>query len=79
MLKEFINLSRQLKAGNDALFDMIGSCNLDSYVNSNIEKLKTNDQEGGTCWANAIAGVYELSMKRIIGRKEGYPDFFKIR
>ena len=69
----------QLTHGTDAVVHMLGRLSLATYINqeNNIDSKKVPEQEGGTCYANAIAAVFHLAMKRIVGRE--VPDFETIR
>ncbi|CAG2246000.1 unnamed protein product [Mytilus edulis] len=49
------------------------------YINKINKSATANKQEKGTCYANAVAAVLHLAMKRILNREGGYPDFFKLR
>jgi hypothetical protein len=40
---------------------------------------KANEQDRGTCYANASAAVLHLAMRRILGRENGYPDFHELK
>ena len=79
-LREGCEVARNVVCCQDALSDMLASVNLDVYINQELKgyEAKTK-QEGGTCYANAAATVLHLSMKRILRRKGGYPDFSKLR
>ncbi len=39
----------------------------------------SQDEEGGVCYAHALATVMHLAMKRIHSRKGGYPDFYQLK
>ena len=79
-LREGCDVARNVVCCQDALSDMLASVDLDLYINQNVRGYKAKgEQEGGTCYANASATVLHLSMKRILGREGGYPDFYKLR
>ena len=79
-LREGCEVARNVVCCQDALSDMLASVDLDLYINQNVRGYKAKgEQEGGTCYANASATVLHLSMKRILGREGGYPDFYKLR
>ena len=59
----------------DSLIDIMGTIKLADYINSSISEFKPNEQDGATCYANAIAAVYYLAMNRIVVRKGGIPTF----
>eukprot|EP01035_Chromulina_nebulosa_P016962 gene16962-22456_t len=70
----------------DTFIDLFSNIDYTDYINYNCnvneqnvnDRFRLNYQIGGTCYANAIAAVYFLSMRRIIGR-ENTPDFAAIR
>ena len=79
-LREGCEVARNVVCCQDALSDMLASVDLDLYINQNVRGYKAKgEQEGGTCYANASATVLHLSMKRILGREGGYPDFYTLR
>ena len=79
-LREGCEVARNVVCCQDALSDMLASVDLDLYINQKVRGYKAKgEQEGGTCYANASATVLHLSMKRILGREGGYPDFYKLR
>ena len=61
------------------LSDLLASVDLDLYINQTNDSFGAKEQHGGTSYANAVAAVMHLAMKRIIGRDGGYPDFFELR
>ena len=79
-LREACQVARNVVCCQEALSDLLASVDLDLYINQELEgyeaKLK---QKGATCYANAAATVLHLSMKRILGREGGCPDFYKLR
>ena len=79
-LREGCEVARNVVCCQDALSDMLASVDLDLYINQNVRGYKAKgEQEGGTCYANAAATALHLSMKRILGREGGYPDFYQLR
>ena len=79
-LREGCEVARNVVCCQDALSDMLASVDLDLYINREEKNYKAKKkQEGGTCYANAAATVLHLSLKRILGREGGYPDFYKLR
>ena len=79
-LREACQVARNVVCCQEALSDLLASVDLDLYINQELKgyeaKLK---QKGATCYANAAATVLHLSMKRILGREGGCPDFYKLR
>ena len=69
----------QLTQRCDALVHLLEKVPLATYINQENAEFKPKKQEGGTCYANAIAAVFHLAMHRIIGREGGIPDFYEIR
>ena len=63
----------------DALVDILAKVPLSTYINQRNAEFEPKKQDGGTCYANAVAAVFHLAMHRIIGREGGYPDFYTIR
>ena len=63
----------------DALVHMVHKVPLATLINQTNAEFEPKLQDGGTCYANAIAAVFHLAMKRIVGREGGYPDFDEIR
>ena len=79
-LTEACDVARNVVCCQDALSDMLASVDLDLYINREEKNYKAKKkQEGGTCYANAAATVLHLSLKRVLGREGGYPDFYKLR
>ncbi|ETO30602.1 hypothetical protein RFI_06517 [Reticulomyxa filosa] len=58
---------------------MIGQISLDADINAAISSQQSPNQEGGTCYANAVATVLRLAMARIKFRKGGVPEFNELR
>ena len=48
------------------------------YINVRDSEFKPNKQRGKTCYANAIAATYHLTMRQIVGREGGVPKFKSI-
>ena len=79
LLDDVCDLARDVVCSQDALSDLLSSIDLDLYINQANQGFEPQEQEGGTCYANASAAVLHLAMKRIIGRDGGVPDFFTLR
>lgn len=75
------DLAKNIVCCQDALSDILASVSLDMHINQNNSLLKASEkpQEGDTCYANASASVVHLAMKRVLGRRGGYPKFDKLR
>ena len=71
--------SRRIAESQDALLNICGRVSLDMYINAGNSGFKPVEQVGGTCYANAVATVLHLAMRRIEGRRGGVPKFDKIR
>ena len=70
----------QLTNPCDALVDILEKVPLATYINQTNAEFEPKKQDGGTCYANAVAAVFHLAMHRIVGREGGYPpDFYEIR
>ncbi|XP_020893175.1 uncharacterized protein LOC110232334, partial [Exaiptasia diaphana] len=78
-LKDVCDLARNVVCCQDALADALTSVSLDIYINQSRNDFGAKKQEGGTSYANASAAVLYLSMKRILGRQGGYPEFNDLR
>ena len=79
ILDDVCDLARDVVCCQDSLSDLLSSIDLDLYINKANQGFVPKEQVGGTCYANATAAVLHLSMKRIIGRDGGVPDFFPLR
>jgi hypothetical protein len=80
VVNEFCNtLVSQLTKDCDALVHLLGKIPLATYINQRNSEFEAKEQEGGTCYANAIAAVFHLAMSRIVGRDGGVPEFETIR
>ena len=69
----------QMTKNCDALVHILEKVPLAIYINQKNAEFEPKTQEGGTCYANAIAAVFHLAMHRIVGREGGIPDFLEIR
>lgn len=79
-LREACEVARNVVCCQDALSDLLATIDLDVLINQGLDRYQAKDEQvGGTCYANASATVLHLSMKRILGREGGYPDFYKLR
>lgn len=77
-MNEFCDLLvSHLSVPADALLDVTGNVNLDIYINSLNSGIVATEQEGSTCYANAVAYVFYLAMKRVVGHV--VPEFDAIR
>lgn len=63
----------------DTMVDILAKVPLATYINQRNDEFTPKRQDGGTCYANAIAAVFHLAMNRIVGRDGGVPDFYLIR
>ena len=79
-LREICEVARNVVCCQDALSDLLASVELDLYINQELKDLRAKRiQEGETCHANAATTVLYLSMRRILGREGGYPNFYELR
>lgn len=78
-MREACEVARNVVCCQDVLSDLLTSVDLDNYINQKVTGFGAKEQEGGTCYANASAAVLDLSMRRILGREGGYPDFYELR
>ena len=78
VIDEFSSLVREMGESNDALLDILGSLSMDMYINISNAVEDAKQQIGKTCWANAVATVFHLAMRRIEGREGGVPDLSDI-
>ena len=69
----------QITKGCDALVDILAKVSLAMYINQANDGFKAVEQNGDTCYANAVAAVLHLAMQRIVKREGGIPDFDVIR
>ena len=74
-------LVSQMTKSCDAIVNLLHKVPLATYINQKNAEFEPKEQEGGTCYANAIAAVFHLAMHRIVGREGGVPPdlFYKIR
>ena len=81
-LREACEVARKVVCSQDALSDFIVSVDLDLYINREVKgyKAKKGQEEyEETCYAHASATVLHLSMRRLLGREGGYPDFEELK
>ncbi len=78
-LKEACDMTKEVVYSAEALSELLVSVDLDLYINQSTGGFEAQEQEKETCYANASAAVLHLAMKRILGRKGGYPDFHALR
>ena len=82
MVDEFCNVVfTHVKEGKclDAVAVMLATVSTATYINVKNSEFEPEKQRGKTCYANAIAAVYHLAMRRIVGREGGVPEFESIR
>jgi ribosomal protein L37AE/L43A len=72
-------MARDVVCCPEALSELLVFVDLDIYINQTTDEFIPNQQQGGTCYANASAAVLHLAMQRIHGREGGYPDFHKLK
>ena len=72
-------LVSQMTKSCDAIVNLLHKVPLATYINQKNAEFEPKEQEGGTCYANAIAAVFHLAMHRIVGREGDVPDFDEIR
>ena len=67
--------------GTDALIHILGRVSLDTYINqkNDIPSKEVPEQDGATCYANAIATVFHLAIYRKAGPEIEVPEFETIR
>ena len=80
-LREACRLARDFVCCKDTLSDVLASVDLDIFhINQDLKDYAAKEEQiGATCYAHACATVLYLSMKRILGRKGGYPSFEELR
>ena len=80
-LRDACELARDFVCRKDILSDVLATVDLDIFhINRDLKDYAAKEeQEGNTCYAHACATVLYLSMKRILGRKGGYPRFEELR
>ena len=69
----------QLMPNTDPLIDLLGKVSLATYIKQSNDDFQAQQQIGATCYANAIAAVFHLAMRRICNREGGIPEFETIR
>ena len=79
IIKDVCELATDVVCCQEALSGVLSSVSLDLYINQANQGFQPEEQQGGTCYANASAAVLHLSMSRIVGREGGCPDFFQLR
>ena len=79
-LREIFEVARNVVCCQDALSDLLASVDLDLYINQEVRDYKAKrKQEGETVYADVAATVFHLSIRRILGRVGGYPNFYELR
>lgn len=81
MVDEFCNIVfTHVKEGTclEAIVTMLAMVSIATYINVTNSEFEPKLQRGKTCYANAIAAVYHLAMRRIVGREGGVPEFESI-
>ncbi|GAD99608.1 hypothetical protein NECHADRAFT_97479 [Paecilomyces variotii No. 5] len=82
-LNEFCELLLSAHFGSaDALLDVLGRLQLDSYIDNEHIRTRQHPSDQGrelTCYAHATAAVIHMALLRIVGRHEGYPSIDNIR
>ena len=78
-MREICEVARNVVCCQDALSDFLTSVALDLHINQDVKCYKAKGRLGANCSVNAAATVLHLSMKRILGRKGGYPNVYKIK
>ena len=81
MVNEFcrIVVSQLTNQPCDALVHLLYKAPLATYINQTNAEFQSPRQEGGTCYANAIAAVFHLAKYRIHGDAASIPSFESIR
>ena len=79
-LREIREVARNVVCCQDALSDLLASVDLDLHINQEVRDYKAKrKQEGETVHADVAATVFHLSIRRILGRVGGYPNFYELR
>ena len=78
-MREICEVAQNVVCCQDALSDFLASVALDLHINQEVKSYKAKRKQGASCIVNAPATVLHLSMKRILGREGGYPNFYKIK
>ena len=80
VVEEFCKVAvSQFTHGTDALVHMLGRLSRAEYINQTNDDFKVQQQVGATCYANAIAAVFDLAMHRVVHQEGGFPRFKAIR
>ena len=78
-MREIFELARNVVCSQSQLFDFLSSVALDLHINQELKCYRAKRKQGATCSVNAAATVLHLSMKQILKRDGGYPNFYKIK
>ena len=79
-LRELCEVARNVVCCQDALSDLLASVDLDLSINQELKHYEAKrKQKGATVYANVAATVLYLSMRRILGRIGGYPNFYELK
>ena len=78
-MREICEVARNVVCCQATLSYFLASVDLDLHINQEVKCFKAKRRQGKTCCVNAPATVLHLSMKRILGREGGYPNFYKIK
>ena len=78
-MREICEVARNVVCCQFALSGFLASVALDLHINQEVKCYKAKRKQGASCCVNAAATVLHLSMKRILGREGGYPNFYKIK
>ncbi|KAH3791629.1 hypothetical protein DPMN_145117 [Dreissena polymorpha] len=79
LMREICRIGKNIACNQDCLSDLLVTISLDIYINQSNSELTARQQVLGTCYANASATAIHLSLKRILGRDGGYPEFEILR
>ena len=69
--------NREIPQNPNSLINLLSSTVINDYMNSEINNFESKKQEGGTCYANAIAANICLASSRVYGREK--LNFFDVR
>ena len=78
-LREICEVARNVVCCQDTLSDLLASVDLDLYINQEVKDLKAKRQEWETVGDDVAATVLYFSIRRILGRVGGYPNFCELR
>jgi hypothetical protein len=85
VIDEFSSLVHHMAESNEALLNIFGRVSLDNYINPTFidsnyinSTSKPETQKRDTRYANAVAAVLHLAMRKIEGREGGVPKFSEI-